>query len=48
VVAFDKIIGELSTTLDSDELLLLYTAHSLDFCIPGGGPDQPSAESSLP
>ena len=42
VVAFDKLIRELSTTVNSDETLLLYTAdHSFDFRIHGGGPDKP-------
>ncbi len=42
VVAFDKLILELSATVSSDDTLLLYTAdHSFDFRIHGGGPDQP-------
>jgi alkaline phosphatase len=42
VVAFDKLIRELSGTVNSDDTLLLYTAdHSFDFRIHGGGPDQP-------
>jgi alkaline phosphatase len=42
VVAFDKLIRELSTTVSPDDTLLLYTAdHSFDFRIHGGGPDQP-------
>jgi alkaline phosphatase len=42
VVAFDKLIRELSGTVNLDDTLLLYTAdHSFDFRIHGGGPDQP-------
>ena len=42
VVAFDKLIRELSGTVNADDTLLLYTAdHSFDFRIHGGGPDQP-------
>jgi alkaline phosphatase len=42
VVAFDKLIRELSTTVDPADTLLLYTAdHSFDFRIHGGGPDKP-------
>ena len=42
VVAFDKLISELSTTVNAEDTLLLYTAdHSFDFRIHGGGPDKP-------
>jgi alkaline phosphatase len=42
VVAFDKLIRELSGTVNSNDTLLLYTAdHSFDFRIHDGGPDQP-------
>ncbi|MGI8959081.1 MAG: alkaline phosphatase [Bryobacteraceae bacterium] len=42
VVAFDKLIRELSGTVNPDDTLLLYTAdHSFDFRIHGGGPDHP-------
>jgi alkaline phosphatase len=42
VVAFDKLIRELSGIVDPKDTLLLYTAdHSFDFRIHGGGPDQP-------
>jgi len=42
VVAFDKLIRELSGTVNPEDTLLLYTAdHSFDFRIHGGGPDQP-------
>jgi alkaline phosphatase len=42
VVKFDKLIRELSTTVNEDDTLLLYTAdHSFDFRVHGGGPDQP-------
>jgi hypothetical protein len=42
VVAFDKLIRELSGIVNADDTLLLYTAdHSFDFRIHGGGPDRP-------
>jgi alkaline phosphatase len=42
VVAFDKLIREVSGTVNAEDTLLLYTAdHSFDFRIHGGGPDQP-------
>jgi alkaline phosphatase len=42
VVAFDKLIRELSTIVNPEDTLLLYTAdHSFDFRIQAGGPDHP-------
>jgi alkaline phosphatase len=41
VVAFDKLIRELSTTVSPNDTLLLYTAdYSFDFRVHGGGPDR--------
>jgi len=42
VVAFDKLIKELSTSVNPEDTLLLYTAdHSFDFRVHAGGPDHP-------
>lgn len=42
LVEFDKLIRELSTMVNLDETLLLFTAdHSFEFSVVGGGPDVP-------
>ncbi|MBC7924980.1 MAG: alkaline phosphatase [Bryobacteraceae bacterium] len=42
LIAFDKLIREISEIVDLKETLLVFTAdHSFDFRIHGGGPEQP-------
>ena len=41
LVAFDKLIRELSTMVDEDTLLVFTADHSFDFRVFSGGPEQP-------
>jgi alkaline phosphatase len=41
VVAFDKLIREISEMVDDDTLLLFTADHSYDFRVYSGGPDKP-------